>query len=85
MAPSTLETKIRINIDTRDGVGNIEALNAAIKKTLQELGRSADFDALEKLRQQAADGKLNVARQGGQLVAYLCRCLAAMRVTVFGE
>ena len=48
--------KIRINIDTRDGVGNIEALNAAIKKTLQELGRSADFDALEKLRQQAADG-----------------------------
>ncbi|MBQ7626010.1 MAG: phage tail tape measure protein, partial [Rhodocyclaceae bacterium] len=60
MAPSTLETKIRINIDTRDGVGNIEALNAAIKKTLQELGRSADFDALEKLRQQAADGKLNV-------------------------
>ncbi len=50
MAPSTLETKIRINIDTRDGVGNIEALNAAIKKTLQELGRSADFDALEKLR-----------------------------------
>ena len=62
MAPSTLETKIRINIDTREGVGNIEALNAAIKKTLQELGRSADFDALEKLRQQAADGKLNVAR-----------------------
>ena len=60
MAPSTLETKIRINVDTRNGVGNIEALNAAIKKTLQELGRSADFDALEKLRQQAADGKLNV-------------------------
>ena len=58
MAPSTLETKIRINIDTREGVGNIEALNAAIKKTLQELGRSADFDALEKLRQQDADGKL---------------------------
>lgn len=57
MASSHLETAIRINIDTREGVGNVEALNAAVKKTLQQLGRGADFDALEKLRQQAADGK----------------------------
>ena len=68
MAPSTLETKIRINIDTREGVGNIEALNAAIKKTLQELGRSADFDALEKLRQDAAEGKQG--RVGNLLPAF---------------
>ena len=61
MASSHLETAIRINIDTREGVGNVEALNAAVKKTLQQLGRGADFDALEKLRQQAAEGKLNVA------------------------
>ena len=61
MASSHLETAIRINIDTREGVGNVEALNAAVKKTLTELGRGADFDALEKLRQQAAEGKLNVA------------------------
>ena len=33
------------------------ALDAAVKKTLQQLGRGADFDALEKLRQQAAEGK----------------------------
>ena len=57
---SSLEAAIRINIDTRDGVGNVEALNAAVKKTLQQLGRGAEFDALEKLRQQAAEGKLNV-------------------------
>ena len=57
MASSTLETAIRINIDTREGVGNIEALNAAIKKTLHEMGRDADFAALEKLRQQAEEGK----------------------------
>ena len=57
MASSHLETAIRINIDTREGVGNVEALNTAVKKTLQQLGRGADFDALEKLRQQAADGK----------------------------
>ena len=38
---SSLEAAIRINIDTRDGVGNVEALNAAVKKTLQQLGRAA--------------------------------------------
>ena len=57
---SSLEAAIRINIDTRDGVGNVEALNAAVKKTLQQLGRGAEFEALEKLRQQAAEGKLNI-------------------------
>ena len=55
-----LEVAIRINIDTRDGVGNVEALNAAVEKTLHELGRDADFAALEKLRQDAAEGKVNV-------------------------
>ena len=57
---SPLEAAIRINIKTTEAINNMAALDAAVKQTLQQLGRGADFDALEKLRQQAADGKLNV-------------------------
>lgn len=53
---SPLEVAIRINIKTTEAINNMAALDAAVKKTLQQLGRGADFDALEKLRQQAADG-----------------------------
>ena len=80
---SPLETAIRINIDTRDGVGNVEALNAAVKKTLQELGREADFATLEKLRQQAAEGKPDVGepdeRSRLHVVARRWRLWRAMR------
>ena len=54
---SSLEAAIRINIKTTEAINNMAALDAAVKQTLQQLGRGADFDALEKLRQQAADGK----------------------------
>ena len=54
---SPLEAAIRINIKTTEAINNMAALDAAVKKTLQELDRGADFDALEKLRQQAAEGK----------------------------
>ena len=54
---SSLEAAIRINIKTTEAINNMTALDAAVKKTLQQLGRGADFDALEKLRQQAAEGK----------------------------
>ena len=61
MASSYLETQIRINVKTSEAVGNVEALNAAVKETLENMGRGADFAALEKLRQDAAEGKLNVS------------------------
>ena len=64
---SPLEAAIRINIKTTEAINNMAALDAAVKKTLQELGRGADFDALEKLRQQAAEGKLNVDELDGSL------------------
>ena len=59
MTASSLETKIQILVDTKEGQSQLEALADAFKKFLKNTGRSeGDFDAIKQLAQDLKEGKV---------------------------
>ena len=59
MTASSLETKIQILVDTKEGQSQLDALSDAFKKFLKDTGRTeGDFDAIKQLAQDLKEGKV---------------------------